>query len=121
MTLAEVKAWVAAAKADGWSCEGTYEPNESVEHAATLKRDGFHVLTIMRSETQASISAWGPDELHIEVPVIYDFDELRAGVNRCGYCGDRRKPTVRIGFAGRCCQECREKNVEFVETTGWYN
>jgi len=117
MTEEQVLRWIINAVADGWTIEPTY-PHESADKAASLDKEGYHALTLARSELDVSISVWGSDELHVDVPETYDWDVMVRGTRICMYCGAVGN-TVRIGFAGRCCPECREEHKAKVEFSGW--
>jgi hypothetical protein len=114
-----VKAFRAAAIADGWETERTYG-SESIDRAMSLDKDGFHASTILR-ENYVSISVWGPDQLSVSFPLPYDFAAMIAATRHCQYCGADDVDTTRMGFAGRCCSECRTNPavVNKVEHDGW--
>lgn len=131
MTIEQVRAWVQAAIADGWKAAPTYpagpgrKGGEPVEQAATLRRDGWVAMAFARPQgwglgwnEQAEITVWAPDELQVQVPLVYDWPALEDNATRCQYCGKSGK-TVRISFAGRCCPPCRVEHVARVEPPGW--
>lgn len=126
--FALVRAYVAAAVADGWSIEPTYGTSESVDRAAKLTRDGFVMLTLAREYPagskwagEARISMWAPDGLAIKPPDTYDWAAIQAGVRHCNWCDADDVETFRAGFAGRVCQQClKEARVKY-EFPGWTN
>lgn len=98
-----------AAVADGWSIEPTYG-HEPEAHAASLKRDGYHMMTVTRPESKNhSVHLWCPKGIAIKVPPAYDFEAIKAGTRVCAYCGATDADTVRVGFAGRACKTCQPK------------
>jgi hypothetical protein len=127
LRAAPIRAWIAAALADGWYIAPTYGDGEPVDSAASLSKDGFAVLVTLREPTKwmpaydVSIAAWGPDALGVKVPDVYSMAALQAELRSCHDCGARDVETVRIGFAGRCCAECRPKLVAKHEYPGWTN
>jgi hypothetical protein len=125
--LESVRRWVADAVADRWEIEPTYQ-SEPVESAATLTKDGFKVLALMRDRgedrdvhycCEAKVSAWGPDGLAIRVPRTYDFDLIQQSLRRCGECGADDVETQRVGFAGRVCESCLPAAQKKYEFDGW--
>jgi|GEM_PF-3222612 len=132
--LARVTAWRDAALADGWAARPTYTTvsggvGESAERACTLTRDGFTVQVVTRpagkdrqgyaTPVDASIAAWGPDGLAIELDSpTYSMTALQRSLTRCGYC-EAEGPTTRLGFAGRACPECRTVLAPKIEHRGW--
>ncbi len=117
MTLEQVKMWYALAVIDGW----TSVAYEIKDNYMNLKKDGFVVHANMRSEREAEISIWCPDGLAIEPTEVYSMEAIKENMKLCSYCRKKFEKTVRIGFAGRCCEPCREKNVDKVEYKGWTN
>lgn len=120
--------WVRAAILDGWSVEPTYG-GESWRQAATLKKGGFQAQVIMRPKgtkfgrqellrDDASINVWGPDGMAIRLEGSYDWNVITAALTVCNECA-KKGPTVRIGFAGRVCAECRKKLAPSIEYPGW--
>jgi hypothetical protein len=118
-----VRAWVAAAVADGWAITPTYGDHEPVERAARLTRDGFVVQALMRDDLPpvvgAAIHVWGPDSLTILVPQAYSYDSLVAGLRVCSKCRARDVDTQRVGFAGRVCAACLPAARKVAEYPGW--
>ena len=121
MTLESVRRFVLDAEEDGWSAVATYMPYESIDKAVTLKRDGWVIQAIMRSETDFSLHIWGPDSLAVSPPDEYSWDTLQDGLVHCNHCGADGVTTTRLGFAGRVCPPCRSLLVDKVEYPGWYN
>lgn len=123
-------AWRAALVEDGFTLEPTYGSGEPIDTACTARSpDGWVVMIIARPagghtpfgprrRSEWSIAAWAPDSLAVDVPAVVDVAALRANAGRCGYC-KRTAPTVRLGFAGRACPECRQKHAARVEHPGW--
>jgi hypothetical protein len=112
---------------DGWSIEPTYT-SEDVKRAGKLEKDGFNIQFINRPEYRApmnkpSISIWGPDGLALEVEETYSWENLQKLLRRCAYCNASGVETIRIGFAGRCCSDCRQNTelVNKIEYPGWTN
>lgn len=126
--LEAARKWVADAVADGWTIEPTYA-SEPAERAASLWKDGYHVLALMRDNSEhkykykheAQINLWGPDGLAIKAPSVYDFALIEAGNRRCGECGKTDVDTQRVGFAGRCCAEGLPAAQKKYEYPGWTN
>lgn len=126
--IAAVRAWVAAAVADGWTIEPTY-PCESVERAARLRRDGWLaqvVMRDMRTETkpgkwkyEAQVHVWGPDGLCVDPGAVYSWADLVAGLRVCDQCGGRDVDTKRVGFANRVCAVCVPAARKRIERPGW--
>ena len=111
--------WIESCVADGWSKLRIY-PNTSSE-SVKLERDGFSIhIYDQHSLGGGSISAWGPDQLCLELPDEYDWDAIQAAVNLCSEC-NYIGPTVRLGFAKRVCKECRTRLVDKYEYPGWCN
>jgi hypothetical protein len=123
VNINEVRAWVAAAVADGWTIEPTYGDHESVERAARLTRDGFVAQALMRDDLPPIVGAalylWGPDGLAILTPRTYSFDSLVAGLRVCSKCRARNVDTQRVGFAGRVCATCLPATQKVAEFPGW--
>lgn len=114
------------AVADGWSIEPTYGDHEPMERAAKLCRDGYAMSVITREKTggwqfEAKVHIWGPDRLAIDPPEFYDFAEIERRTRICGYCGATEVRTQRVGFAGRCCENCLPAMRKRIETPGWTN
>lgn len=125
--IESVRAFVAAAVADGWSIEPTYG-SEPVTSAARLQKAGYMGQALMRVKDkpskwkyEAQISLWGPDGLAIKPPCPYDWNAITAGTTRCSACGADGVKTVRYSFAGRCCESCLPKMREQHERPGWTN
>ncbi len=123
----EVLAFKAAAIADGWQCQATYN-TESIDRAATLNREGFHLKIIARDNTaklgskhayHLDLSMWGPDGLAILPPETYDWQKIQAAVRSCNYCRAQDVDTFRVSFAGRCCAQCLPKQRAIHERPGW--
>lgn len=118
-----------AAIADGWSCVPTYGDHEPMDSHATLNKEGFvcHVKARDRGEGkkkyryEVQVSLWGPDRLCITAPMVYDWEAIKAGVRRCGYCGQEDVETQQVGFAGRSCEKCLPSARKQDEYPGWTN
>ena len=112
---------------DGWTSVPLYPANESVDEASRMTKDGFVAHAISRTSNPstnrhkylASVHCWGPDGLVIEVPNVYDWNAIKSGLRKCGYCGAQDVPTQQVGFAGRCCEKCLVKARERDEKPGW--
>jgi hypothetical protein len=123
-----VQQYISDAVADGWDIKPTYG-SEPVERAASLTRDGFHMLIINRSESngkkpgdwfsESSIHIWGPDGMAIRPPEFYDFEKIKALTAKCPQCGAEGVKTVRYAFAGRCCEACLPAMRAKHEKPGW--
>lgn len=117
--------WKCDALKDGWVIEPIYK-TESVEFAAKLSKEGFvcNILTKFsgpRWKYEVDINIWGPDELAVKPPYKYNWDEIIKGLNTCNYCGASEVKTKRIGFAGRCCENCLPELRKKFEYPGWCN
>lgn len=123
LTVGEAKQWLEDALADGW-----VETDRGWENYYILEREGWaaHINTnsvALRGReriTVGSVTVWGPDELQILVPVHYNWQWMQDALKICEECGHVGE-TVRLGFAGRVCPECRKKLVDKVEYPGWCN
>lgn len=71
---------------------------------------------------QGDLAIWAGDGMQVDPPahlssqVLYDTRKI------CQYCKTAVKPPeriVRLGFAGRACQACREKLAPTIEFPGW--
>lgn len=104
-------------------------PHESAMTACTLTKEGFVAMAIMRprgtdlkyvvlTKDNATLNVWAPDDLAVDITAEYDWLAIKMSTRHCGYCKKVGR-TVRIGFAGRCCPECREKYKAVVEYRGW--
>lgn len=124
--LEKIRAFRDAAVADGWVIEPLYKV-ESVENAAKLTTGKWvmHVYTRAHTESSmridTSISIWGPDQLQVEPPDVYDMDEIKRRLRRCNYCTCDNLDVQRVGFAGRCCRECLPAMRKKYEFPGWTN
>lgn len=121
----EVCKWKHAAIKDGWSIEPTYQI-EDVSSAATLHKDGFTASIYTRRNIgkwryEANVSVWGPDGLAIIVPRMYNWKEIKRATRRCNYCKAENVNTKRVGFAGRCCDNCHPTLKPKIEYPGWDN
>ena len=131
ITIKEVRAWVQAAKSDGWAVEATYPPSESEERAAKgtrerfvfqmIARPGVYARPVNGSRDDASVTVWGPDGLQIAVPSVYSFDKIKAALRRCLGCGKESDGCERVGFAGRYCPVCIPSQRKVHEYPGWTN
>jgi hypothetical protein len=121
--IAAALAWREAAISDGWESRPTYQHEDEIS-AFRLTREGFIIQGLARPATKDTVgsgelSGWGPDGLHIPVGEIYDWEALNRAVYTCGYCQKNTVKTSRIGFAGRCCEECLPTMRTRIETPGW--
>lgn len=120
----DVREWVRAAIADGWT-QGAYFDSESIDQSCRLERDGFKVSVLTRTNRpgvypfEASINAWGPDGMVVQVPRPYDGDAIRRGVETCNLCGVFPIQPHRYSFAGRCCDGCLSGARRSYEKPGW--
>jgi len=104
--------WIESCTADGW------QVLEVDGHFTKLFREGYIMHVYSKSVFGKAVSAWGPDRLALELPEEYDWEVMQANVNLCSMCG-LVGLTMRLGFAGRVCLECRKANVARVEYPGW--
>jgi hypothetical protein len=109
-----------AAVKDGWLIEPTYE-HESIDRAATLKKEGFFIQVITRLGKEASINIWGPDGMAINPPDTYSWAAISSGLCICNLCGKTDVETHRFSFAGRACLECLPAAKKKHEYPGWTN
>lgn len=129
--LERVQAFVAAAIADGWE-QSIYFEGEPVDQACKLRRDGFVMSVLSRTFTPtrwqpqsrfkftAQVSAWGPDELALDIGPDYPgFEAFQAALLKCLLCGAEGVVTQRYGFAGRCCAACLPAARAKFEKPGW--
>lgn len=122
------KQWVQDAIEDGWLIQATYKA-EPIESAATLKKEGFEAIAIIRYRPEkrkdlqydAGISVWGPDGLAVMHGTKYSWEELNKNLRVCDHCNKQDVKTVRICFAGRCCEDCLPELRKKYETSGWYD
>lgn len=124
----KVRAYVAAARADGWTWKKRYA-SEPEHWGAELDRSGFKIVALSRGDDtkpfsggykyQASIHIWGPDGLAIKPPDTYDWAAIQAGVTQCNLCNKTGVKTFRYSFAGRCCHECIPAARAEHERPGW--
>lgn len=127
--LESVRAFVAAAIADGWH-QTQYYDNEPVEQSCKLARDGFKMSILSRVcdpkdsgyRFWLSVSVWGPDGLSIRLRSdVYESDAFESGLRRCCLCAAEDVKTVRYSFAGRCCEACLPGARKQFERPGWTN
>lgn len=113
--------------ADGWRAEPLYAPNEELERAAKLKRDGFVMHVISRDNTdggyrmrfEVAVNVWGPDGLVVKPPRPYQgMKAIVEASQRCSHCGNQGG-TERYSFAGRCCKDCLPEMRKLHEQPGW--
>ena len=113
--------------ADGWIAKPTYE-HEPLESHATLEKEDFLMMLKARVKKEgkwkyeAEVTIWGLDGLVIEgFTSVYDWKEIKKGLKRCNYCHKTDVETQRVGFAGRCCEECLSVQQKRFEFPGWTN
>lgn len=122
--LSAAKRYRHAAVNDGWSIKPTYQ-TEDTRYAGSLEREGFKMSILTRVGTQGKykyevdVSIWGPDDLSIIPPDVYDWKKIKAGVKVCHICLKTVLYTVRYSFAGRCCIDCQPKMQRLHEGPGW--
>lgn len=146
--------WRDSALNDGWTMRQTYV-HEDVNRASTLQRlivpHGLfkvHIITrpnVLSGEDKdwslggGEISAWGPDDLSIKVPLEYPGLKYFAdALVTCPHChrgpnreyfqerdavpfADEYNPvaTRRYSFAGRTCDACAPALQKVHEREGW--
>lgn len=127
--------WRNSAVADGWLASPMYPNSEPSDRATRLKHpDGFVAQVLTRNNVtsppqhgpgkwkyEAGVHVWGPDGLAVIAGWVYDMNQLRNGLTSCHYCKASDVPTVRVGFAGRVCSDCRTEVAKVVERPGWDN
>ena len=106
--------WIESCTADGW------QVLEVDGHFTKLFREGYIIHVYSKSICGESVSAWGPDQLALELPEEYDWETIQVNVNHCSEC-DYIGHTVRLGFANRVCPECRVRLIDKYEYPGWTN
>lgn len=122
--VAGVRQWRADAIAAGWRHEPTYGESESEDRAMRLHGPrGWTVQTLARThesgKATATIYAWGPDGLAVDVPPFFDMNALEAATRTCSRCEATDVETQRVGFAGRVCAACIVDARKEVERPGW--
>ncbi len=113
-----VRAWVKVAIEDGWEQKPTYK-GESVERAATLHKEGFMAMAIMREPMgatgrqtgnrypNAALNVWGPDKMAVKSTLPYDWEGLMCALHACQFCGKVFEgKAYHVKFADRACQTC---------------
>lgn len=126
-----VARWGLAAVADGWEQSKLYS-GEPLDRACRLYRDGFSAQVICRRGTGpdepnrnlgiGEIHIWGPDGLQIVVPLVYPgWEYFPRSLFHCSQCHRVDRPTVRVSFAGRVCEECLPSARAVSERPGWDN
>lgn len=118
--------WKTDLRADGWEQSQIYPGSATQGECYRYKRDGWTIQIYdyqspHNHEWKQSVSAWGPGTLAVKLPELYDWAEIQRRSNVCQYCKREVPETVRLGFAGRACPECREKLAPTVEYQGWAN
>jgi hypothetical protein len=122
--LIEVATFRDAAIADGWDAKpgGSSEPLEVYAH---LEKEGFKMHAMCRRNAgkwkfQTNIHIWGTDGLAIQLlGPIYNWEQIKGGLRRCGECGKEDVDTQRYSFAGRCCANCRPAMAAQYERGNW--
>lgn len=111
--MADLRAWVDAAVADGWALSN-WHAGETSDTSFQLLRDGYRACGTSRPANENhgtlpsySLSIWGPDSLHVAVPDVYSWDEIQRGSRVCSFCGASDVPTARVAFASRACLKCQ--------------
>ena len=130
LTVDEAKQWMHDALNDGWrNTTGHFNGTMKM-----LERDGWTAYVDldsvaldvgqathwkdMKRVKVGTVTIWGPDGLQILPWSIYNWDKIVEGLRICEECG-KMGETVRLGFAGRVCPECRARLVDKVEFPGW--
>lgn len=106
-----------------WHVTKTYSSDS--KHYTCKSDDGWtaHVnLRDMKSEDNR-VHVWAPDQLAVMVTDLPCIAHLEAARRYCIFCDTHDVDTVRISFAGRCCEECRnnEELIKKMEYPGWAN
>ena len=117
--MKRVRAWVKAAIEDGWEQKPTYKGYESVERAATLHKEGFIAMALMREPMEATkndfgnrypdaaLNVWGPDQMAVKSTFPYDWEGLTYALHACQFCGKTFEgKAFHVQFADRACQSC---------------
>ena len=120
--MIRVRAWVKAAVEDGWTIRPAYGEHESVDRAASLDREGFHAMAVVREPMEAtksnagnlypyaSLNVWGPGGMCVQHTTVYDWGKLQENLQLCQYCEKMFEgEPYRVAFADRACQTCGPK------------
>lgn len=112
-----------AAMEDGWSTEPG-SPNETAFRYSHHTKDGYtmHIVTRLNDNpenTWSSVSIWGPDDLCIQPPSVYDWGLIQERLRYCATCGTNDVDTFRYSFAGRACKDCLPELKRIHEFRGW--
>ena len=124
--LAAVEAFRDAAVSDGWAIRPTYT-SEPQQRASTLEREGFKMSILTRTRNkewqkyafETHACAWGPDGLALRLHAPYSWEQFKAAMTSCNYCGATGVQVERVGFAGRCCAACIPTVRPCIEYPGW--
>lgn len=120
-------AFLAAAKADGWTGGDSDHEREQGYYKLSLP-PGWVMHVTARDHTkdpthayeyEAQVSIWGPDGLVILAPVAYDMKVMQENLRRCNLCQQPDRETQRYSFAGRCCADCLQDARKKHEYPGW--
>lgn len=127
-----IVAWRAAALADGWTMGPRYAAHEPIEQAFELRRDGFHVVGLLRGDVSQypprpiapeggyySLVGWCPKGIALELPLTYDMAAVIAGERICAVCHAEDVDTFKVAFADRACAKCRPDLKAKLETANW--
>ena len=103
--------------ADGW--KDIPQP-EMYDHLVQFTKDEF-IVSIFNSKAVdgESAHAWGPDALSLELPMPYDFEQMKRNLRKCGICGREDVDTQRVAYADRVCAKCLPAARKSLERPGW--
>jgi len=109
--------------ADGWTAIPIYADVYTPGLSAQFKRDGYAVQIYRRADALGEfISGWGPDNVRIDLPEVYDFAAMQAQLKICQECGaesDDVKPVVLDRVAKRVCLACRKARLDDIFNGGY--
>jgi len=117
LTKKQAAEYEQAARADGWK---QHHEHQSKGYYVWLEKEGW-TMQIMEPHGRAEGGAtiWAPDQLQIVPPCLYDWEEMQRRTRFCSYCKATNVDTVRVGFAGRVCENCRPDAAKILEKPGW--
>lgn len=103
--MTDWKKWRDEAIADGWEHRPLFL-GQTEDESVVLELANFQiVLNIAKNE----ILGWGPDYLLIEVPEVYDFNEIYDSIYICHFCHKSVATIQRIGKSLRACPPCYQE------------
>lgn len=100
-----IMAWRDAAAVDGWLVVPKM-PGEHWSKACVLNREDFEALCVTRNDQADTLTIWAPDGMQVPTPNPYDWEAVKAGVDKCMACGAKGISPQRLGDGGRVCPDC---------------